>query len=1206
MPLTRFLFTALGFAALAAHAAHGQTTLYWTGNGDRWGASPHTQWSQSFARSDYFQVTAGAALHMHYNLNHMEGTNRSVLMNRQDVAVHSLILTGTGTEGFTFETVGANSNGIRMAGPLATLRGPHRFDNAGGNVLGLASDSTWNIASGSSLAWNIPLDEDVPGRSLTKRGGGTLRMSGHYAYTGPTRIHAGAFGVADGPASFAGGLVMGPDTRLLFDPVHTLTVAGGVTFEGPFGITDLEGLDASVPSGSHLLIAGPVDTANLRNTGPFAAAFLADGRRAYFTTEDGLRLHIAEDFPDWPQPFLDLLGFDEGRPVLGLDGVPGLPYNLEVSANLAQWQTAEILNGPVDWTDPTAMGSTPRFYRAKVEDARPAPAAHPFPAHRAQNVSLTPILSWSAQGGVTSHEVYFGTDRPGAFMGNQTGTTFAPGALLPNTTYYWRIDQRNASGLTIGEVWSFSTPARPSGVTYLGAGAPAASTGPIMPPLPSGLLPGDILILFLQTSAPRIYVENTNGGVWRSLARGVASPQSVGTGNDEVHLTAYYSRYNGTQGAPGTNDSGDHQLGVILAFRGVVAKGVPWDTADGNRRAEMTTSAFTPGATTSVPNTLVVGAIATALPDANGTNNFFGWNNTDGMTNLIERVDVSTSAGNGGALGIATADFAPAGRSYGRMRVTLAVPSYKAMLSAALRPEVPPGLIEEAWPHPGASGVGTTAHLRWAPSPNAATREVYFGTTSPGEYRGSQTGHTFDPGPLLPHTTYYWRVDEKNAADTTPGIVRSFTTGPAGALPQLVGMTAGNATAELAARGARVGTVERVFSDTVPPGVVMSQSLPAGTPLLPSMAIDLVRSRGPEAGVGVFPNGPDFLPDGGAVPVHRCVSLVTSHEGTLLAFTEYRPNSKDDEDTMEIHLRRSTDGGETWGPVIVVAGDGMNRCANQLPVVLPSGRILMLWLWNAWIPSESDRTTRETMITWSDDDGLTWAPHVNITASVQLPDWRWGGAGPGHGFVKKRAPAAGRIIFPMRHGRRGAPSRAHIIYSDDGGETFHIGGIMTRGNESIACEQSDGDILFNARLPSIDHRWVGLSSDGGLSFPHEYIDEQLPGAGACQASLLEHSLNPVTGKANILFSNPDDLYERINGTIKLSEHDGDLGTWTRKFRYSAPAPAFSGYSDITVMNEAGDIGIVWEFGSHYSKPERWDGGVKFRAIRFDQIDEPIP
>jgi hypothetical protein len=79
----------------------------------------------------------------------------------------------------------------------------------------------------------------------------------------------------------------------------------------------------------------------------------------------------------------------------------------------------------------------------------------------------------------------------------------------------------------------------------------------------------------------------------------------------------------------------------------------------------------------------------------------------------------------------------------------------------------------------------------------------------------------------------------------------------------------------------------------------------------------------------------------------------------------------------------------------------------------------------------------------------------------------------------------------------------------------------------------------------------------------------------------------------------------VNGTVKLSENDGDLGTWVRKFRYSDPSPAFSGYSDIAVINAVGDVGIIWEFGSHYSKPARWDGGVKFRAISFSQIGDPI-
>jgi len=258
-----------------------------------------------------------------------------------------------------------------------------------------------------------------------------------------------------------------------------------------------------------------------------------------------------------PELTLQWSGFDGGHPVLILQGPVGPGLAIQASADLLAWETrhtAVLSESPLFWTDPDPLAGPRRFYRALL--LTPPRAGDPSPAHRETELGLTPLLSWTAGAGALSHDVYFGPDSPGAFMGNQTGTSFDPGPLLPNTTYYWRVDPRNENGATEGEVWSFSTAVRPSGVAYLGAGAPAASTGQITPALPAGLLPGDILIVFLQTSGPHIYLEDTNGGTWLALARKAASPQSVGTGSNEVHLTAYYSRYNGTQGAPTTNDSG--------------------------------------------------------------------------------------------------------------------------------------------------------------------------------------------------------------------------------------------------------------------------------------------------------------------------------------------------------------------------------------------------------------------------------------------------------------------------------------------------------------------------------------------------------------------------------------------------------------------------------------------------------------------------
>jgi len=84
-------------------------------------------------------------------------------------------------------------------------------------------------------------------------------------------------------------------------------------------------------------------------------------------------------------------------------------------------------------------------------------AAVPDPVNGETNVSPDIELSWIAGDGAVSHDVYLGTTNPGDFQGNQTDTTFDPGALDNDTTYYWRIDEIDAGdSTTTGDVWSFT------------------------------------------------------------------------------------------------------------------------------------------------------------------------------------------------------------------------------------------------------------------------------------------------------------------------------------------------------------------------------------------------------------------------------------------------------------------------------------------------------------------------------------------------------------------------------------------------------------------------------------------------------------------------------------------------------------------------------------------------------------------------------
>jgi hypothetical protein len=95
-------------------------------------------------------------------------------------------------------------------------------------------------------------------------------------------------------------------------------------------------------------------------------------------------------------------------------------------------------------------------------------AALPEPADRADNVGPNTELKWLAGKNAASHNVYFGTDLEAVenatksspeFKGSRKDTSFKPGVLKYETTYYWRIDEVNneaAAGPVEGSVWRFT------------------------------------------------------------------------------------------------------------------------------------------------------------------------------------------------------------------------------------------------------------------------------------------------------------------------------------------------------------------------------------------------------------------------------------------------------------------------------------------------------------------------------------------------------------------------------------------------------------------------------------------------------------------------------------------------------------------------------------------------------------------------------
>ena len=91
-------------------------------------------------------------------------------------------------------------------------------------------------------------------------------------------------------------------------------------------------------------------------------------------------------------------------------------------------------------------------------------AEAPFPEDGGKLGSANGTLEWVSGIGVLSHDVYFGTDHAAVrdattsspeFMGSQLGTSFAPGGLQQDTSYFWRVDENGPFSMLEGRVWQF-------------------------------------------------------------------------------------------------------------------------------------------------------------------------------------------------------------------------------------------------------------------------------------------------------------------------------------------------------------------------------------------------------------------------------------------------------------------------------------------------------------------------------------------------------------------------------------------------------------------------------------------------------------------------------------------------------------------------------------------------------------------------------
>ena len=307
--------------------------------------------------------------------------------------------------------------------------------------------------------------------------------------------------------------------------------------------------------------------------------------------------------------------------------------------------------------------------------------------------------------------------------------------------------------------------------------------------------------------------------------------------------------------------------------------------------------------------------------------------------------------------------------------------------------------------------------------------------------------------------------------------------------------------------------------------------------------------------------------------------MVATPGGSLLAFCEGRKSSLDDLGNNDLVLKRSSDGGRTWGPLELVYDEGEKTIGNPTAVVDAETRVI----WVVFL-----RNASEVLVTHSRDQGRTFSPTADITAQTKRPEWKFYAVGPGLGIQLQLGPRKGRLVIPAYHRLtkdKSGPTIANVFYSDDHGASWKVGG--DAGPHSCECQvvetagEAGSELLLNARnhwarsggKPQLaGKRIIVRSRDGGETWLTPSFDETLI-EPTCQASLLRYSWPDSDGRSRILFANPASS-SRSRMTVRMSYDEG------RSWPIGRLADGgSSAYSCLAVLPDS-RVGLLYESGNY--------------------------
>lgn len=195
----------------------------------------------------------------------------------------------------------------------------------------------------------------------------------------------------------------------------------------------------------------------------------------------------------------------------------------------------------------------------------------------------------------------------------------------------------------------------------------------------------------------------------------------------------------------------------------------------------------------------------------------------------------------------------------------------------------------------------------------------------------------------------------------------------------------------------------------------------------------------------------------------RIPAIITTNKGTIIAGCDLRNGYNDVPNRIKIGIRRSKNQGCTWegAQVIMNLGDSSTDGISDPCLVHNSttGRTFCFAL-NLKTGTIIDPNTEWGFyMTYSDDDGESWAPLKNISNLV--PDgWRIIFQGPGRGCEYN-----GTIYVPIQcwQGTDGTKSKSGVMYSTDNGVNWTVTPLVERVSSECAVAVYKGRVYLSCK-----------------------------------------------------------------------------------------------------------------------------------------------